>query len=133
MISKPAPVFVVTSSDTFSAGEEFAYNLKALRRATIVGERTAGGAHPGSPHRIHPHFEAFIPAGRAINPITNDNWEGSGVAPDIPVPQERALTTAYQLALGAVVEHLGDPAPGPPRQLLAEAQTALNDLEEQND
>jgi hypothetical protein len=126
------PTFVVTSSDTFSAGEEFAYNLKALRRATIVGERTAGGAHPGSPHRLHPHFEAFIPAGRAFNPVTNDNWEGRGVTPDIPVPQERALTTAYQMALRAVIERLGDPAPGPSRQLLDEAQSALGDLEKQS-
>ncbi len=64
------PVYILTSSFTFSAGEEFAYNLQALQRATIIGETTEGGAHPGSPFRLHPHFEIFIPRGRAINPIT---------------------------------------------------------------
>ncbi|MCJ7624601.1 MAG: S41 family peptidase, partial [Anaerolineaceae bacterium] len=55
------PVYVLTSKDTFSAGEEFAYNLKTLQRANLVGDITMGGAHPGSPHRLHPHFEVFIP------------------------------------------------------------------------
>lgn len=67
------PIYVLTSKDTFSAGEEFAYNLKTSQRATVVGEITMGGAHPGSPYRIHPHFEVFIPVGRAINPITDQN------------------------------------------------------------
>jgi C-terminal processing protease CtpA/Prc len=119
-----APVYVLTSKDTFSAGEEFAYNLQTRQRATLVGETTAGGAHPGSPHRLHPHFEAFIPGGRAINPVTNDNWEGRGVAPDVPVPSEEALEAAYKLALDAVIESLGDPAHGPLKQLLEEAEAA---------
>jgi len=40
-------------------------------------------------YRIHPHFEAFIPVGRTINPIAREDWEGIGVIPDIPVPQSR--------------------------------------------
>ena len=39
------PVYVLTSSTTFSGGEELAYDLQVLRRATIVGETTRGGAH----------------------------------------------------------------------------------------
>lgn len=85
------PVFILASHYTFSAGEEFAYNLKALKRATLIGETTGGGAHPGSPFRIHPHFEVFIPKGKAINPITGANWEGTGVEPDIPSSAELAL------------------------------------------
>jgi len=41
-----APVYVLTSGRTFSAAEEFTYNLKNLERATIVGVTTGGGAHP---------------------------------------------------------------------------------------
>jgi hypothetical protein len=121
------PVYVLTSSDTFSAGEEFAYNLQARQRATLVGETTGGGAHPGSPYSLHPHFEAFIPVGRAINPITNENWEGCGVAPDVAATQEEALTVAYRLALESIIESIGEPASPPVARLLHEAQTALAD------
>jgi retinol-binding protein 3 len=73
------PVYVLIGPDTFSAAEEFAYNLKHLKRAVIVGETTAGGANPGSGFRLHDHFWMFIPTGRAISLITGENWEGSGV------------------------------------------------------
>jgi C-terminal processing protease CtpA/Prc len=124
------PVYVLTSSDTFSAGEEFAYNLKTRQRATLVGERTGGGAHPGSPHRLHPHFEVFIPVGRAINPITNQNWEGVGVTPDVSVPQDQALKAAYRIALNSIIENIGEPASRPFSQLLEEAQAALDEMED---
>jgi hypothetical protein len=123
------PIYVLTSKDTFSAGEEFAYNLTTRQRATLVGETTGGGAHPGSPYRLHPHFEAFIPVGRAINPITNADWEGSGVTPDISVPAAQALQTAYKLALESIIVNLDDPVSAPSRQLLEEAQAAIEEIE----
>lgn len=92
-------VYILTSSRTFSGAEEFSNNLKTLKRATIVGETTGGGANPGGTVRLTEHFGAFIPTGRAINPITKSNWEGSGVEPDIKVPKEQALKTAYLMAL----------------------------------
>lgn len=119
------PVFVLTSKTTFSAGEEFAYDLQALKRATIVGEKTDGGAHPGASYRLNAHFEAFIPIGRVINPITNTDWEGCGVTPDIIVSAEQALEVAYQMALKEIIESLGDSASEPDQQLLLEAQAAL--------
>jgi hypothetical protein len=92
-------VYVLTSNYTFSGAEEFSYNLKNLKRATIVGETTGGGAHPGGVVRLADHFGVFIPVGRAINPISKTNWEGTGVEPDIKLPKEQALKTAYVLAL----------------------------------
>jgi hypothetical protein len=92
-------VFVLTSKRTFSAAEEFTYNLKNLKRATIIGETTGGGAHPGGSRRLHDHFSVFVPSGRAINPISKTNWEGTGVKPDVEVPAARALTTAHLSAL----------------------------------
>lgn len=94
-----AEVFVLTSNYTFSAAEEFTYNLKNLERATIVGETTGGGAHPGGMVPIAEKFVAFVPDGRAINPITNTNWEGTGVSPHVDVAQETALDIAHQMAL----------------------------------
>ena len=92
-------MYVLTSNHTFSGAEEFSYNLKMLKRATIVGETTGGGAHPVAGHRIDEHFIIGVPFARAINPITHTNWEGVGVKPDIIVPANDALATAQKLLL----------------------------------
>ncbi len=93
------PVYVLTSSSTFSAAEEFSYNLRNLERATLIGEVTGGGAHPGGTQIATERFAIFVPDGRAINPITQTNWEGTGVEPHIKVPAEDALETAKLKAL----------------------------------
>jgi retinol-binding protein 3 len=90
------PVFVLTSANTFSGAEEFTYNLKALKRATIVGEVTRGGAHPVGPRPVGNDFVMAVPHSRPINPITRTNWEGVGVEPDIKVPAADALATALK-------------------------------------
>ena len=92
------PVFVLTSKRTFSGAEEFTYNLKNLKRATIIGETTGGGAHPVSGHRIDDHFSIGVPFARAINPISKTNWEETGVEPDIKVPASEALEVAKKMA-----------------------------------
>ena len=97
------PVYVLTSKHTFSAAEEFSNNLKTLKRATIIGETTGGGANPGDVFKAGEHFSIFISTGRAINPITKSNWEGVGVIPDIAVPEEQALLTAQIKAMGPVI------------------------------
>jgi hypothetical protein len=101
------PVFVLTSHRTFSGAEEFAYNLKNLKRATIVGETTGGGAHPTEGHRIDDHFVIGVPFARAVNPITKTNWEGTGVEPDVSVPADRALDVARDLAAGEIAKKRG--------------------------
>lgn len=106
------PVFVLTSGVTFSGAEEITYNLQQLKRATIVGEVTRGGANPGALYRLHDHFEVFIPTERSINPITKTNWEGTGVAPDVPLQADEALAWAYRQAL----KHLGDELEADPRK-----------------
>jgi len=92
-------IYVLTSNRTFSAAEEFSYNLKNLKRATLVGKTTRGGAHPGGLMVINDNFLIWVPKGRAINPITKTNWEGVGIKPHIEVPQEDALKTAHLKAL----------------------------------
>ena len=115
------PVYVLVSKNTFSGGEEFAYNLKNLRRATIVGETTGGGAHPVRPFKIDERFAIGVPFARAINPITKKNWEGTGVAPDVSVPADRAFDAAYRMALEKMLETTTDPAiKDEIRKLLAE-------------
>ncbi len=99
------PVFVLTSSRTFSGAEEFSYDLKNLKRATIVGETTGGGAHPVSGHRVNDHFMIGVPFARAVNPISKTNWEGMGVEPDVRVPTSEALETAKKLAATKLSAH----------------------------
>ena len=92
-------VTILTSKYTFSAAEDFAYALKNLQRATLVGETTGGGANPGDDRRLLPNFSMFIPLGRAISPITQSNWEGVGVAPDVSVCADEALRAAQIMIL----------------------------------
>ena len=95
-------VFVLTSAYTFSAAEEFAYDLQCQHRATIVGETSGGGANPGDIEDLSEHITVFLPSGKAINPVTKTNWEGKGVVPEVPVAADEALGKAHALAL----EHL---------------------------
>lgn len=98
-------LYILTSNRTFSAAEEFAYNLKHLKRATVIGETTAGGAHPGWAVTATDKFRVWVPQGRAINPITKTNWEGIGVKPDIEAPADQALTVAHINALERLKEN----------------------------
>ncbi|MCP4570384.1 MAG: S41 family peptidase [FCB group bacterium] len=100
------PLYILTSSYTFSAAEEFTYNLKSMERATIIGETTGGGAHPVDFHNC-PNIKIRIkvPTGRAINPITGTNWEGVGVTPHIEVPEGEALETAHLEAMKYILKN----------------------------
>jgi len=92
------PAFVLTSRSTFSAAEGFSYALKMLKRATLVGETTSGRGHVGMGHRIDDHFTIRVPGIRVVNPISKNNWEGTGVEPDVKVKAADALKTAEKLA-----------------------------------
>jgi hypothetical protein len=92
------PAFVLTSPATFSAAEGFSYDLKMLKRATLVGETTSGRGHMGMGHRIDDHFTIRVPGIRVVNPISKTNWEGTGVEPDVKTKAADALETAEKLA-----------------------------------
>lgn len=91
------PVYVLTSKRTFSAAEALAYDLQALKRATIIGEPSGGGAHPFTYKRIHPHFVLWSVVEKSVNPITGKNWQGVGVQPDVMIDQAQALDKALAL------------------------------------
>ncbi|HJW12250.1 MAG TPA: S41 family peptidase, partial [Albitalea sp.] len=96
-------VYVLTSSRTFSAAEDLSYGLKQFKRATLVGETTAGGAHPVLPRRLHEHFVAIIPNARSVHPLTKTNWEGVGVEPDVRTSEKLAPMRAQVLALQSLL------------------------------
>jgi len=97
-------LYILTSQYTFSGAEEFTYNLKNMEKATIVGETTGGGAHPVEGHIINDNFIVRVPFGRAVNPISNSNWEGTGIEPNVKTSKAKAKETAYLLALKKLSE-----------------------------
>jgi C-terminal processing protease CtpA/Prc len=103
------PVWVLTSGRTFSGGEECAYDFQTQKRAVLVGETTGGGANPGGPAVLGEGFVAFIPTGKAVNPVTRTNWEHVGVKPDVAVPAADALKVAHGAALRKLAAAEKDP------------------------
>jgi C-terminal processing protease CtpA/Prc len=115
-------LYILTSQRTFSAAEEFTYNMKNLKRAMIIGETTGGGAHPGGSRIVNDDFLVWVPTGRAVNPITKTNWEGTGITPDIVAERDKALEKARTVALEKMVKN------APDDDAKAGLQWALNDL-----
>lgn len=91
---KGKPVYVLTSHYTFSGGEGLPYELQVLKRVTVVGEVTGGGANPGGTMPLAPGFNMFVPGGRNENAITKTSWEGVGVMPDVVTPADDSLKVA---------------------------------------
>ena len=122
------PVYVLTGAATFSGGEALAYDLQAHGRAAVVGSITGGGAHPSEVVHLTDHVELRLPVARPINAVTQDNWEGVGVRPDLEVAETDALDTAYRAALAAIVaDETADTA------TVLEAETVLRSLREAED
>jgi hypothetical protein len=92
-------VMILVGPGTKSAAEDFAYTMQAMKRATVIGARTWGGAQPTAPYRLGDHFVGVIPNRRSISPITHGNWEGVGVIPDVAVAPADALAVAQDLLL----------------------------------
>jgi Peptidase family S41/N-terminal domain of Peptidase_S41 in eukaryotic IRBP len=117
------PVYVLTSKETFSGGEDFCYTLQALGRAQLIGETTGGGAHPTGMRPLSQTMGISVPFARSVNPITGTNWEGTGVVPDVPVTAAEAYDVAYGMALKHVLSL--DLLP-PIRDEASEAQARLS-------
>jgi hypothetical protein len=119
------PVWVLTGPRTFSGGEDLAFSLQQQGRAKTVGEPSRGGAHPREQYKVDTHLDVTVSIARSLHPETGENWEGTGVRPDVPVAADEAFDTAYALALAHVLE-LGDT--GPRRAVAEEARQALGRL-----
>lgn len=99
------PIVILISNKTFSAAEEFAYNFKHLNRAVIIGEPSKGGANPWQYFTLplldktKAGIRVAIPTAKAVNPITRQNWEGTGVQPHQKVETENAEEIARSMLL----------------------------------
>jgi C-terminal processing protease CtpA/Prc len=116
------PVYLLTSAETFSGGEDFCYSLQAQGRAELIGETTGGGAHPTRVVPISLTLALSVPFARSINPITGTNWQGTGVVPDVQVP----AAESYDVAYGRALRHVLSITAPPP--IIDEARAALGRL-----
>lgn len=116
------PLYLLTSARTASAAEAFAYTLQNAKRATVVGEASMGAANPGAEVDAGHGFTVFVSFATPVNPITNTNWEGHGVTPDVVVAPAAALDTARRLALEAVL------AKGLPEEVATDTRWVLDAL-----
>ncbi|WP_290051526.1 S41 family peptidase [Amycolatopsis solani] len=121
------PVWVLTGPRTFSGGEDLAFSLQQQGRAKTVGEATRGGAHPREQYKVDTYLDVTVSIARSFHPETGENWEGTGVRPDLPVAADKAFDAAYELALRHVLE-LGDA--GPRRGVAEEARQALDQVKD---
>lgn len=103
-----ADLYILTSARTFSGAEEFSYNMQNLKRATVIGETTGGGAHPTDAMIVQEDYILRVPVARAINPVSKTNWEGTGVAPDVAVPAAQAFDRAYLMAVEKLAAKAAD-------------------------
>ena len=121
------PLYLLISGRSASAAEGFSYTLQAAKRATVVGEASAGGANPGGSFPAGAHFSVFVSTGSPVNPITGSNWERTGVVPDVVVPSSQALTRAQQLAFSQLLRA----QPTHPLQQVWRWASELLDMKEQ--
>ena len=93
-----ARVFYLVSGGTASAAEHLALAFKRTKRATLIGETTAGANHFGGFEQIGAGLVVFLPVGRTVDPDTGKDWEGDGIAPDVAVAPTLALEEAIRRA-----------------------------------
>jgi hypothetical protein len=101
-------LYVLTSGETASAGEEFVGHVSGYALGTVVGETTAGAAYMNSLHAFEEGFELSISEARPVLAATGKDWERVGIAPTLAVPAERALDAALAHALRAMAEGAPD-------------------------
>ena len=118
------PLYLLTSRRTGSAGEAFPYHLQAYERGVVVGEVTAGAANPGTTFDVGHGLMAFISDGQVVNPVTETNWEETGVQPDVAASDLTALKVALDLA-GKEVTRMRREAEQRLRTLLKETEEAF--------
>ncbi len=100
------PVYLLMSRRTASGAEAFVKQLKTLKRATLIGEVTAGATMPGGTHRVNEHFSIWISTGRRSDSLAEN--ENKGTVPDVPILPEKALNLAYLQALNQLFQNSSD-------------------------
>jgi retinol-binding protein 3 len=118
-------LYILTNSETGSAGEGFSFILQQRKRARIIGERTSGAGYGNKEMPIGNGFVFYVSIFRQFDPRTGRSWQGVGIEPDLPVKSEQALNVAHLEA----IKNLASKATGEPRKQQLSWLTGLLQLE----
>ncbi len=102
------PVVLLIGPGTASGGEDFAFLMRRLKRAVLVGERTAGAGRPTSYYPAGDGFTVSVSGGRTWDPQTGAEWERKGIEPDIPATQDEGIGIAHMKALDLLAAATAD-------------------------
>ena len=92
------PIYIMINKGTGSAAESFAYIMKHLERATLVGESTAGAGNGSTFFQVADEFRIQISVCETINQVTKTSWEKTGVIPDIMVDNDSIYSKTLEFA-----------------------------------
>jgi hypothetical protein len=92
LIGKPLAVLI--DGNVGSAGEDFAYQVQQYKLGVLIGNKTVGAANNNKYVPIPGGYVFSISFGRPVHPVSNSNWEGVGIAPDIESDPLLALDVA---------------------------------------
>ncbi len=91
-------IYILTSHMTGSAAEAFTRTMKDLKRATVIGEPTIGGAFSSGTYQIgNSILYASIPNRAVLSAVTGKAWSVSGVEPQIAAQASDALNVAQKI------------------------------------
>jgi hypothetical protein len=96
------PLFVLVDDVTRSAAEHLPFVLQNLKRATIVGSRTAGAGRNNMGVPLPHGLSGSVSFTRVMEPGTNREWERRGIEPDLNVHPDSALDVAHREALSRI-------------------------------
>ena len=82
--SHSVPLVILVGSDTQSYAEVFSGVLREAGRAHLVGQTTAGNIETLYGYDFEDGSRAWI-ARETFVPLGGDDWEATGLAPDVPV------------------------------------------------
>jgi hypothetical protein len=84
-------IYILISSTTISGGEDLAYGLQARKRATVIGERTAGAANLPQACVLPRRFVLWVPHKYPVCPTTGEIGRGTELCLMLSVKKKRQL------------------------------------------
>ncbi len=91
------PLYIIVNKGTASAAEAFTFGLQHHKRAVVVGEGSAGGAHMNSWYPVNEHTYLSVSTAAPVIPGTEQSWEGKGITPDVRVNKGEEINAIVKM------------------------------------
>jgi C-terminal processing protease CtpA/Prc len=90
------PLYILVNSGTASAAEAFAFALQNQKRATVVGEPSAGAAFMNQYYLVNDQLMVSVSSDAPFLPCTEISWQGTGIQPNLVANDDEAKAKAWQ-------------------------------------